>query len=1040
MKIIKRLLLVLLVLIIILVSTAIVVPYFYKDEILELTKSEINKSVNAKVDFNDLTLSIFKSFPNLSIGLEKFYVEGIDQFEGVRLAGAESFNFDVNLLSVMNIGKKPLKINGIHLEKPEINVIVLKDGEANFDIAKPTDERIEQEAAATDYSGLQIHLKEYSMTDGQIIFDDRQGDVFLELNNLDHSGMGNFTLEVFDLDTKTKIAGITARQGGVTFLKKVQTSLDATFNIDQKNSKYTLKDNKLVINALQLIANGFIQMQGNDINIDFKIDAPSNNFKDLLSLIPNAYIQGYESVEANGNFDLHADVKGTYSGEKEQLPAFNVNLNVANANIKYPDLPLGIDNINTELAIKSPSSDLDQLKVDVNRFAMKVGNNPFKASFKLRTPLSDPEVDAVADGKIDLKELSQAFPMEGIDELNGLITENLKVQTRMSYIEQQAYEKVNMEGKLRIENINYKAPATPAVHIKDMQMDFSPQYVKLNQFDAKLGKSDIQANGTIDNILAYFSPEKTMTGKLNVRSTLFDANEWMPERTDANATPQPRPTDSEEEETTSTEVFDRFDFTLDAEMDEILIQQYRLKNAVAKGHFTPQKLTVSSLGTEIGHTDFNVSGAITNLFDYLFKDGVLGGSVNLNSRMLDLNQFMTTDPAAANAETVEETPTENAALEPILVPDNINMKVNANIAEVRYTNMVLKNIDGGLNIANEAVVIEGVDAEALGGRVNISGSYDTKDNESPAYSFKYNIQKLDVQESFNTLNTFQKLAPIGQYIKGNYTSTLILDGKLGKDMMPELNTLNAEGFFQTINGVIQNFKPLQELGNKLNVEYLKETIKLENTKNWFTVKDGAVVVEEFDRKVKDIDMKISGNHSFTQEIDYIIKSKIPRKLLESNSVGKAAEKGFDALRSEASKLGLDIKKSEFVNVQFNLTGSLTKPKIGMKLLGGEGEASVEDSVKGSIKEEVNKKINEEKEKAKEVVDQAVDSAKNVVKDEIDKAAKDAKDQIVDKIKTDSTTKKLMDDIAGEKGKKAADEIKDKLDKWNPFKKKKNKKN
>ena len=1039
MKIIKRLLLVLLVLIILLVGTAIAIPYFYKDEILELTKSEINKSVNAKVDFNDLTLSVFKSFPSLSIGLEKFYVEGIDQFEGVRLAGAESFNFDVNLLSVMNIGKKPLKINGIHLEKPEINVMVLKDGKANFDIAKPTDERIEQEAATTDYSGLQINLKEYSITDGQIKFDDRQGDIFLEINDLDHSGSGNFTLDVFDLSTKTNIAGITARQGGVAFLNKAQTSLDATFNIDQKNSKYTLKDNKLVINALQLIADGFIQMQGDDINIDFKVDAPSNNFKDLLSLIPNAYIQGYESVKANGNFDLHADVKGTYNGEKEQLPAFDVDLNVANANIKYPDLPLGIDNINTEVAVKSPGSDLDQLKVDVNRFAMKVGNNPFKASFKLRTPLSDPAVDAVADGKINLKELSQAFPMEGIDELNGLITANLKAKTRMSYIDKQEYDKVDMEGKLRVENINYKAPATPAVNIKDMQMDFSPQYVKLDQFDAKLGKSDIQANGTIDNILAYFSPEKTMTGKLNVRSTLFDANEWIPESTDATAQPQPTSTDgSEGGETTSTEVFDRFDFTLDAEMDEILVDQYQLKNAVAKGHFTPQKLTVSSLGTEIGHTDFNVSGAITNLFDYLFKDGVLGGSVNLNSRMLDLNQFMTTDPAAANAETVEATPTESAAMEPILVPDNINMKVNANVGEVRYTNMVLKNIDGGLNIANEAVVLEGVDAETLGGKVNISGSYDTKDNESPAYSFKYNIQELDVQKSFNTLNTFQKLAPIGQYIKGNYTSTLILDGKLGKDMMPDLNTLNAEGFFQTINGVIQNFKPLQELGNKLNVEYLKESIKLENTKNWFTVKDGAVVVEEFDRKVKDIDMKISGSHSFTQEIDYIIKSKIPRKLLENNSVGKAAGKGFDALRSEASKLGLDIKKSEFVNVQFNLTGPLTKPKVGMKLLGGEGEASVEDSVKESIKDEVNKKIDEEKEKAKEVVDKTVDSAKNVVKDEIDKAAKDAKDKIIDKIKTDSTTKKVIDDIAGEKGKKAADEIKDKLDKWNPFKKKKNK--
>lgn len=1033
MKIVKRLLLVVLILIVLLVGTAVAIPYFYKDELLELTKTEINKNINAKVDFNDLTLSVFKSFPSLTLGLEGFFVEGIDQFEGVRLAGAESLNLNLNLLSVMNVGEKPLKINSIHLEKPEINVMVLKDGSANYDIAKPTDERITEEAESTDYSGLEINLRNYSITDGNIIFDDKQGDIYLKIVDLDHSGSGNFTLDVFDLDTETSIAGITARQGAVTYLNKAQTSLDAIFNIDQKNSKYTLKDNTLRVNALQLQADGFVQLQEDDINLDLKVDAPGNNFKDLLSLIPNAFIKGYEAVKANGTFNLHADAKGTYNATTSELPAFNVDLKVDNANVKYPDLPLGIDNINTQLAIQSPSSNLNDMKIDVDRFTVKIGNNPFEAQFKLRTPISDPQLNAVANGKINLEELSKAFPMEGVDQLNGLITSNLKINTRMSYIDQQAYDKVDMQGKLQIQNMNYQAAQTPAVQIKNMAMDFSPQYVKLDDFSAQLGKSDIQANGTIDNILAYFTPEKTLTGKLQVRSNLFDANEWVPAETTTTTQPKPQTVANDSAPAEETEVFDRFDFTLDAEINEIRYDQYNLKNAVAKGHFTPQKLTVSSLGTEIGHSDFMASGEILNVFDFLFDGGTLGGNINLNSRMIDLNQFMTTDETAANQTEVPSTPPSSSeGMEPIKVPDNIDMKINADVGEVRYTNMVLKNVDGELTIADEAVVLNGVKANTLGGDVEISGGYDTKDKELPAYNFKYDIQRLNFQQTYGALNTFQQLAPFGKFINGDFTSTLILDGRLGKDMMPDLSTLNAEGFLQTIDGVIKNFKPLEKIGNLLNVDYLSDNIKLENTKNWFTIKDGAVVIEEFTRKVKDIDFKIAGRHTIDQIIDYTVKAKVPRKLLESNNITGLATDGLDKIREEANKLGLDLKKSEFVNIQFNLTGPLTDPKVGTKLLGGSGEASVKDAVK----EEVKDKIAEGKEKVKEEVDKAVDSAKTVAADKIKEAAEDAKDKLIDKIKTDSTTKKVIDDVVGEKGKEAADEIKEKLKKWNPFKKKK----
>ena len=48
-----------------------------------------------------------------------------------------------------------------------------------------------------------------------------------------------------------------------------------TFKIDLPNNTYTLKDNDLQINAMKLLADGFVQLQENeDINIDFTFNAP----------------------------------------------------------------------------------------------------------------------------------------------------------------------------------------------------------------------------------------------------------------------------------------------------------------------------------------------------------------------------------------------------------------------------------------------------------------------------------------------------------------------------------------------------------------------------------------------------------------------------------------------------------------------------------------------------------------------------------------------------------------------------------------------
>jgi len=1046
MKIVKRILLILLVFVVLLVGAAIAIPYIYKDEVVALVKEEVNNTVNAEVEFVDVSISLFRSFPNLNLSIVDFSVTGKENFEGVKLAGGKEASVTLDLLSVIR-STEPVSVRSVSLDEPDINIYVLEDGTANYDITIPSEAPADTTQEAADYSNVIINLDRYSISNAHILYDDRSLDMFFEANNLNHSGKGNFTIDVYDLNTETKAEAVTVTYGGISYLSEALVQLDAIFNIDQPNSKYTLKDNELLVNALRLNADGFVQLDGDDIHMNLAFSTPQNDFKSLWSLIPNAYIEGYEDVKANGQFEFSGNVKGTYNAETESMPAFKVDLSVADANVQYPGLPLGISNIAAEGHINSPSSNFDELTVDVPQFRMRLGNNPFAASFFLSTPISDPSVRANADGVINLADINKAFPVEGIEELNGIINADLQVNTRLSYIEREAYEQVDMQGELKVEQMAYKGEGLPRIQINSAAMNFTPQQVNIPNFEGKLGQSDLQASGSVDNILAYFSPEKTMRGDVKIRSSYFNADEWMVESsTDNPATTSSSSAYGSSSTTTDTEVFDRFDFTLDAAVGRIQYDVYEIKNSVAVGNIKPNRLEVSKVAAVIGDSDFSGSGTITGLFDYIFENGTLGGDLNLQSNRLNLNQFMEGYEGEASAEAggSGSASGEEEAYSVIPVPPNIDMTVNANIGELSYTNINLKNINGRMVIADEAIVVENATGKGLGGQLGMSGSYDTKDTEKPGFSFKYDLQSLNFQDAFTTFNTFEQLAPIGKFIKGNFNSTLIMEGQLGQNMMPIIESINAEGFLQTINGVIQNFKPAQAIGQKLNIGFLKDNIKIINTKNWFEIKDGRLELQEYDAQIEDIKMKIGGSYSLASLMDLDIKAKIPRKLLESNALGAAASSGLNLLQNEASKLGINLQQGDEVDVLINLKGAIADPKVGLKLLGigGDSDQSMKDAVKDEVKEQAKEAVNDAKERAKDAAERAADSLKRVAEERARKAReeaeKKAKEELEKKLNevVDSTAKEKIDEALDKVDDETKDKIKEHLDDWNPFKKKK----
>lgn len=1030
MKIFKRVLLVVLALVVLLLAAAVSIPFLFKDEILTFTKAEINKNVRAEVNFDQLNLSLLRSFPDLQMELTGLDVVGIDTFAGVPLIKADRIAFSLDLMSVLK-GGGAVKVNEVQLDAPDINILVLSDGLANYDIALPTTEPAAPDTIETDYSGLSFQLRSYGITDGRLVYDDQSSDTYAAVYGLNHQGDGNFTLDEFDLNTSTSIDSLTARQGGIGYLTDVKTTLEAVFLVNLPENKYTLKDNTLTLNALTLKADGFVQLLEDDaIGLDLRFAAPGSDFRELWSLIPNAYTAGYEQVKISGNFSLNGEVKGTY--REEAYPSFKLAASVDNGNVKYPDLPLGISDISTQLAINSPGADLDQMVIDVSKLKLRVGSDPFEARIRLQTPLSDPDLDMSVKGIIDLAQWARAFPIPDVQALAGRIDADVDINTRMSTIDRGAYDQVKMSGQLAASGIKYQGTGLPAISISRAAATFTPQRVNLSELDMQLGRSDMRANGYINNLLAYFSPEKTMTGQLTLRSNLFEADEWLEEETPASTLPAAPAVVSakEAEAVAAAEIFDRFDFAIDAEVGEIRYDTYVLKDTRAQGRITPNRMELNDMSTLIGDSDLRGSGLLLNAFKYTFADGVLGGEFDVKSNFLNLNQFMEESPATATGASTTAT-TSTTAMEPIPVPANISMTINAQANKVQYTNLELTDFSGRLLVKDQQVLIEDGTTKVLGGAVDFAGAYDTQDEANPYFNFRYDLRSMDFQKAFNAFNTFQALMPAGKFIQGNFSTSLVMEGLLGQDMMPKLATLNADGFLETLNSTLNGFKPLAAIGNSLDIDELKESVQLNNLKSWFSVRNGAIEVKPFDLNIKNIGMNISGTHGLNQQMAYAIKTRVPRSALGNSAAGQAVNQGVNQLLSQAANLGVNVSQSEYLNVLINVTGSLTDPKVGFKLLGGDGETSVAQTAQNALRDEVNQQTDQVRQQLQQQVtdtrdrlenqaNQALDSAKVIANQRAAELQRQAEQAARDRLGG------VVDSATLKQGQQTVDQIKDNL--------------
>ncbi|MDQ8011760.1 MAG: AsmA-like C-terminal region-containing protein [Flavobacterium nitrogenifigens] len=606
------------------VAALFAIPFLFKDQIKAKIVEAINESVDAKVSFTDADLSLFKNFPNATVGIEKLVIINKAPFEGDTLVSLGELNLKMSIKELFKGKEEPLSIQGISSTNGLVNIIFNKDGVGNFDIAlKDKKEDTKDEASKP----LALKIQNYKIENFTFRYIDQGSKIKMVIDSLNHEGTGDFTNSKLDLATKST-AKVSLDMDKINYMKNVKLTLDAVLGIDLEKSKYTFKENKALINQLPLEFDGFIQMAEKAQIYDLKFKTPTSSFTNFLGLIPSAYAAGLDGVKTTGDFTVNGFAKGELTDTT--VPKFNIEIASNNASFQYPNLPKSVQNIVIDTKIINETGILNDTYVNLDKLSFRIDQDVFNAKANIKNITVNPIIDAALKGTINLANLSKAYPIKMDKPLAGILKADVTTNFDMASVEKSQYQNIKNAGTMSLSGFKYTDENNKSMNISTALVEFNPSKINLKQFDATTGKSDISINGVLENFYGFMFKKQELKGNFNMSSNQLAVDDFM-----TAGEPAKEETKTPAKPADAMKIPAFLNCTLNAKATTVLYDNLKLKDVSGRLLIKDEKATLENFKTNIFGGSIGLNGAVST------KEKVPTFDMNLGFNQVDIAQTFT---------------------------------------------------------------------------------------------------------------------------------------------------------------------------------------------------------------------------------------------------------------------------------------------------------------------------------------------------------------------------------------------------------------
>ena len=350
-------------------------------------------------------------------------------------------------------------------------------------------------------------------------------------------------------------------------------------------------------------------------------------------------------------------------------------------------------------------------------------------------------VNANINGVLNLANITKAYPIALENDLTGILKGNINTTFDMNAIETNAYERIKNKGSASITDFVFSSEdIVNPIHISQANMTFNPGTVSLNNFKAKTGASDLDANGTINNLLGFLLSNNTLKGNFNVTSNLFKVSDFMIEA--ETSTVNKTTSDSE-----SLKIPAFLDCTIHADAKTVVYDNLNLKDVTGTLYIKDQQAKLQNMKSSIFDGVLIISGDVSTKEDtptFNLNLGADGFDISKSFKALELLQNLA--PIAKLLEGKLNTNLNlsgklDAAFSPDLnsvsgnaLAELLTTKINTNKGElfsklerslgfIDFDKLDLKDLKTRLDFANGKVSVKPFDLKYKDIAITVSGAH-----------------------------------------------------------------------------------------------------------------------------------------------------------------------------------------------------------------------------------------------------------------------------------------------------------------------------
>ncbi len=273
-------------------------------------------------------------------------------------------------------------------------------------------------------------------------------------------------------------------------------------------------------------------------------------------------------------------------------------------------------------------------------------------------------------------------------------------------------------------------------------------------------------------------------------------------------------------------------------------------------------LAISDFSGYVGKSDFRINGFIKDISKIILtKNKSYKLQADFKSKHLDFDELLKSNFASRDT-----TSNKNSKYEFTISP-TISLDLNCDIDHLNFKRFRGESILGQIEINREVAYLKNISFTSMGGRVNISGSVNSrKENLIEVWS-DANLYNINIDSVFYVFKNFNQDWLVDKNLKGQLDADVNLFMTLNKNLILNSKSMVANINTSITNGELNNFEPIMKLSKFVEEESLAN-MRFAHMTNEIRIENRIIYLPEMEIKSNVSNILISGTHTFDKDIDY----------------------------------------------------------------------------------------------------------------------------------------------------------------------------